>query len=550
MRRTAWALVLLLTAACNGNDGSVGLRCDTDTGCPGGLICAEGRCAEPCTSDDECVQGDCSFGRCRVLTKDAGVGRDAGAKDAKVSGDAGTGSTACTGDTCQVPAPSCDGDELVTYVQTAECSNGVCSIEEIRSTCTNCDTNCRAACVNADCAATAGECSYGFCASAGTSVMCDSRPKPDGVVCSTGVCQSGQCSACSRDADCDDNNACTTDSCDTGTGTCTSVPADGGACDDGNACTEGDICQGGACTGGAPKDCSDNNPCTRDVCDGSTGVCSHPAQAEGGACDDGNACTMGETCQAGTCSSGSAVDCSDGNQCTDDICDPVTGCANPNNTASCDDGDLCTYNDRCASGTCGGTTVVCNDGDCVTRSCNGTATCTTNNAAFGTACSVDGNPCTDDFCNSTGTCIHPPEVAGTLCNSDGNPCTADICNSSGTCTHPAAADGSSCGTPAALRCCGGSCRDISTDESHCGGCNTACAAGRTCEPVNITTQCNPNPVNTSGRCTCQAANAECPRTQLCRTFTPYINRCTPNASTDCHSGIVEAIAQCPDFCRY
>ncbi len=63
------------------------------------------------------------------------------------------------------------------------------------------------------------------------------------------------------------------------------------------------------------------------------------------------------------------ADCADGNPCTDDICDLVTGCSNPNNTAACSDGNLCTTGDVCAGGTCGGTPVSCTGG----QSCNPTS---------------------------------------------------------------------------------------------------------------------------------------------------------------------------------
>ena len=44
----------------------------------------------------------------------------------------------------------------------------------------------------------------------------------------------------------------------------------GSVCDDGDPCTENDICIGGVCQG-VPIDCSDGNPCTEDVCN--AGVC-------------------------------------------------------------------------------------------------------------------------------------------------------------------------------------------------------------------------------------------------------------------------------------
>jgi len=48
----------------------------------------------------------------------------------------------------------------------------------------------------------------------------------------------------------------------------------------------------------------------------------------------------------------SAIDCDDGNPCTDDAC-VVDTCQHVDNTASCDDGDACTVGDQCTLGVCG-----------------------------------------------------------------------------------------------------------------------------------------------------------------------------------------------------
>src|SRR5207249_4118659 len=117
---------------------------------------------------------------------------------------------------------------------------------------------------------------------------------------------------CSNDADCDDGDACNgVESCDLSSGTC--VP-------------------------GTAVDCTDQNPCTDDLCDPATGACSNPEAAAGTVCDDGNACTTGDTCSDGVCV-GAALSCDDGNPCTDDSCDPATGCVSTPNTAPCDDGN-------------------------------------------------------------------------------------------------------------------------------------------------------------------------------------------------------------------
>ncbi len=50
--------------------------------------------------------------------------------------------------------------------------------------------------------------------------------------------------------------------------------------------------------------------------------------------------------------------CDDNNPCTDDGCDPASGCFHNNNTGQCDDGNNCTINDKCANGACKGTTIT------------------------------------------------------------------------------------------------------------------------------------------------------------------------------------------------
>jgi hypothetical protein len=37
-------------------------------------------------------------------------------------------------------------------------------------------------------------------------------------------------------------------------------------------------------------------------------------------------CNGAETCQAGSCTAGTPLNCNDGNACTTDSCDPLAGC--------------------------------------------------------------------------------------------------------------------------------------------------------------------------------------------------------------------------------
>jgi hypothetical protein len=53
-------------------------------------------------------------------------------------------------------------------------------------------------------------------------------------------------------------------------------------CEDGNLCTWGDLCVSGACVPGPPADCDDNDVCTGDSCDPTSGACTHVPVCTGG----------------------------------------------------------------------------------------------------------------------------------------------------------------------------------------------------------------------------------------------------------------------------
>src|SRR5207248_1529039 len=153
----------------------------------------------------------------------------------------------------------------------------------------------------------------------------------------------------------------------------------------------------------------DSNGCTDDSCDPATGCVHTPNTAS---CDDGDACTQTDTCQSGVCTGGDPVVCSASDQChVAGTCDPASGtCSNPPkaNGTACNDGDACTQTDTCQSGVCTGSNpVVCPASD----QCHDAGTCDT----------------------ATGPCSNPHTTNGTAC-SDGDACTqTDTCQS-GTCT--------------------------------------------------------------------------------------------------------------------
>jgi len=175
--------------------------------------------------------------------------------------------------------------------------------------------------------------------------------------CVSGVCQSGTPLVCN------DSNPCTDDSCDQATG-CVFTNDNTNSCVDSDLCNGTEVCAGGACQNGTPLDCDDGEVCTLDGCDAQLG-CTHDPVA--GACDDQDACTVNDFCDQGACVGGGAADCNDNNFCTDDGCDPQTGCTHTNNSLGCDDGNACTIGDVCNGGSCvGGGAANCNDNNVCT----------------------------------------------------------------------------------------------------------------------------------------------------------------------------------------
>jgi beta-lactamase superfamily II metal-dependent hydrolase len=120
-------------------------------------------------------------------------------------------------------------------------------------------------------------------------------------------------------------------------------------CADADVCNGAEICVAGSCVPGTPLTCDDGNVCTDDSCNPTSGCATSNNTAS---CSDANVCNGAETCAAGACVPGTPLTCDDGNVCTDDSCNPTSGCATSNNTASCDDGNACTVGDLCSGGSC------------------------------------------------------------------------------------------------------------------------------------------------------------------------------------------------------
>ncbi|MCB9738488.1 MAG: lamin tail domain-containing protein [Deltaproteobacteria bacterium] len=148
-----------------------------------------------------------------------------------------------------------------------------------------------------------------------------------------------------------------------------------------------------------------------------------PAGSDNKPCDDGDACTKDDVCTSGTCVGGGLTDCDDADNCTVDTCDEKSGCAHK-------------AKDGCKACKAVGD---CDDGNaCTTDACDLAAGCTS--TANDAACS-DGDACTDkDVCQG-GVC---KAGAAVVCD-DNNPCTTDACDAKQGCTTSPLPDDTACG---------------------------------------------------------------------------------------------------------
>ncbi|MEK6675879.1 MAG: hypothetical protein AABZ47_09530, partial [Planctomycetota bacterium] len=256
------------------------------------------------------------------------------------------------------------------------------------------------------------------------------------------------------------------------------------------------------------SDCFDGDVCTNDVC--TAGTCSNPNNTA--ICNDGDLCTTGDVCSGGTCA-GAPVDCSAfSNTCNVGTCNPGNGqCqATPaNNGGVCNDGDLCTANDLCSNGVCAGSPVDCSglNDQCNIGTCNpGTGLCQPTPANKGGPCN-DGNLCTiSDIC-SAGACAGTPVDCSGLdstctvgvCNGTTGLCQANPTNPGGTCN-----DFNLCTTNDV--CVSGTCMGTPV---NCSPLNSSCTIG-VCN--GATGLCQANATNEGGICN---DNNTCTSSDVC-----------------------------------
>jgi formylglycine-generating enzyme required for sulfatase activity len=362
---------------------------------------------------------------CGASSEESGTDVRVEAKDASGVSEAGCISdqtcdddNVCTDDTCKA-----DGTCKHTPLAGLECSDGnvctegdKCSAEGVCVGDQNVDCDDDEPCTNDYCDEAAGCVNEPLQSDDQQPQDCDGSFCTLGDQCVEGECQAGDVKSC------DDDNECTNNDCDSNSGSCLNSPLSDVACDDGNFCTDGDECVAGECVPGEMLECEDNNPCTTDSCNPKSG-CMFAPVTEPTPCDDTNACTKDDQCAGPKCQ-GTAKVCEDDNPCTDNQCSPEEGCYfSPASGEACDDGDACTKSDLCSEGECvSGAPLDCSDGvECTVDMCDA-GEC--KNVANHSACD-DGKFCNgEESCDLESGCVLG--IAPTL--DDGIVCTVDTCD--------------------------------------------------------------------------------------------------------------------------
>ena len=436
-----------MPGTCNGTGmctGQAPINCDDGDPCTADACGADGNCVHtPATDGTACDDGNAC-----TQTDTCHAGKCVGADPVQCSGGA-----ACTqAGTCNPKNGKCVGGAPAPVG--TPCDDGrKCTTGDVcdgKGACGGTPVTCPP---SADTCHTAGTCSEATGTCSATTAAPDGTPCNDGNACTkTDTCQNGTCTG-GNPVQCAGALACVSaGTCDPMTGVCSGAPKPPGtACDDGLKCTTGDVCDGKGTCGGTPVTCPGPvDAChVGGVCDATTGACVAANAKDGTPCNDGNACTQTDICQAGQCVGTRPVSCAMPAQChVAGTCNPATGmCADtiaPDGTG-CDDGNSCTTGDKCVAGACvGGAPKVCPPPDqChVAGTCNAkTGMCTNAEAPRGTPCN-DGNVCTTDDKCVGGTCTG----TATTCAAPDKCHLRGTCNPvTGVCTNPNAPDGTKCG---------------------------------------------------------------------------------------------------------
>ena len=288
-----------------------GAACDDGKVCTSGDVCKNGTCSAGISSN--CDDGNaCTDQACDAKTGNCTTTFNSNNCD---DGSACTQNDACSGGVCKagtsVNCADNDACTLDSCDSSGGCkhtiSTGVCDDGDACSYGETCASGACGGGANLQCddlnPCTADSCDkISGCQHSAQNGACS-----DGNACTVSdVCSGGTCVGQSAGPCASDGNVCTDDVCDPAQGcihTNNSNP-----CSDGSVCTQNDTCSGGTCQAGGALSCSsDGNPCTTESCDPISGCLSINNTAS---CSDGDGCTIGDVCSGGTCQKGAPKDCS------------------------------------------------------------------------------------------------------------------------------------------------------------------------------------------------------------------------------------------------
>lgn len=390
----------------------------------GGCTCAETvrETRFACTDTSECLPGfACRGGECRSQDIPAGTCLPG---DTQACAQASC-SSVCNDDGGWAECLPSDGGTFEASPQNCGACGRLCSTRAAGLTCVEGRCNCV---TDFDCPSGDVCGPGGLCVMNGDS--CAKVQCPAGEVCRDGSCAPRTCAAgCKAGEVCDDSSgtcrlilpcrlpvAC-------GDGGVCEGPAqpDGEPCDDGVACTANDSCAFGSCRGTAYS-CPAPTVCQQSVACAGDGGCTVVPVMDGTSCDDGQACTAADQCVAGVCS-GTTYACNPDQCAATSVCAGDGGClTTPRNVgSSCDDGQACSFDDTCSdAGACEGTTYTCPGMTACKQAgvCLGDGGCDVVDKANGTTCD-DGQSCTTNDSCSSGTCVGTPQTSYQDLDNDG-----------------------------------------------------------------------------------------------------------------------------------
>jgi hypothetical protein len=359
----------------------------SDAACVDG-VCCDSACTEPChacagaltgKADGTCapaLAGEDPRDDCDDATGSDPCGNDGACNGEGECRNVGSGQVcgeaSCSGRTF-TPAATCDGAGACGTPTAEDCGQYPCAATGCLKSCTQ----------QSDCSETSycnlatGTCAAknpnGTAASQG--YECQSGIVADGVCCNM---ECSGCKACSgspltsglagnclnvvagedaHDFCTDSGDACGNDGACDGAGACRSTPRQGEPCSTNasNLCLVGGTCDDGECTGVTTKTCAASATACRQpgVCEPSTGACTYEP-ASSGTCNDGNACTSNDSCVSGTCM-GTAMACTTPPACRTAVAAACSGgtCSYPTNLSDGSTDAKCNSNTpRCFGGAC------------------------------------------------------------------------------------------------------------------------------------------------------------------------------------------------------